>query len=80
MLEKFHRQVIESVHSFFPVGQDSVDNLLGVVQAKKFLAPNPTQLVELQAILQQPLYVPESIRFPYSYIPSHLLTGELIFD
>ncbi len=61
-LEKIRRQVIGSVHSFFPVGEDSVDNLLGVVQAKEFLAHNPTQPVELQALLQQPLYVPESMR------------------
>lgn len=61
-LDKIHRQVIESVHSFFPVAEDSVDNILGVVQAKEFLAHNPTKLVELQTILHQPLYVPESMR------------------
>lgn len=61
-LEKIRRQVIESVHSFFPVAQDNVDNVLGVVEAKEFLAHNPTQLIELRTILQQPLYVPESMR------------------
>ncbi len=61
-LEKIRREVIESVHSFFPVAHESVDNVLGIVQAKEFLAENPTQPLELQAILHQPLYVPESMR------------------
>ena len=61
-LEQIRREVVESAHSFFPVGEDGVDNILGVVQAKEFLAHNPMQLVELQGILQQPLYVPENMR------------------
>jgi CBS domain containing-hemolysin-like protein len=61
-LPQLRRQVIESFHSLFPVGQDSVDNILGIVQAKEFLAHNLTQLVEVQGILQQPLYVPESMK------------------
>ncbi|OUL30751.1 hemolysin family protein [Nostoc sp. 106C] len=60
-LETIRRQVISSIHSFFPVGQDSIDNLLGVVQTKEFLAQNPTQPLELQAILKPILYVPESM-------------------
>ena len=60
-LETIRSQVIASIHSFFPVGQDSIDNLLGVVQTKEFLAQNPTQPIELQAILKPILYVPESM-------------------
>ena len=61
-LDKIRRDVIESTHSMFPVGQDGIDNLLGVVQAKEFLAHGPSQPVDLQALLQQPLYVPESMK------------------
>jgi CBS domain containing-hemolysin-like protein len=61
-LPQIRHQVIESAHSFFPVGQDSVDSMLGIVQAKEFLVHNPSQPIELQALLQQPLYVPESMR------------------
>ena len=61
-LDKIRRQVIESVHSLFPVGQDNIDNLLGVVQAKEFLANAPTQPLELQSLVERPLYVPESMR------------------
>lgn|ERR671933_152608 len=61
-LESIRRLVVESIHSFFPVAQENVDNILGIVEAKKFLAHNPTQPIELQALLHQPLYVPESMR------------------
>ncbi len=61
-LEKIRRKITESPHSLFPVGQDSVDNLLGMVQAKEFLAHPPSQPIDLQASLLQPLYVPESMR------------------
>ncbi|HEY9603441.1 MAG TPA: hemolysin family protein, partial [Allocoleopsis sp.] len=61
-LPQIRHQVIESHHTFFPVGEDSVDNILGIIQAKEFLVKNPTQLVELQELLNQPLYVPESMR------------------
>ncbi|MEH2338760.1 hemolysin family protein [Nostoc sp.] len=60
-LEIVRHQVIKSMHYFFPVGQDNVDNLLGVVQTKEFLAHNPTQPIELQALLKPLLYVPESM-------------------
>ncbi|MEH2146766.1 hemolysin family protein [Nostoc sp.] len=61
-LSKIRSQVIESIHSFFPVGQQSIDNLLGIVQTKEFLAQNPTQAIELQALLKSLLYVPESMK------------------
>ncbi|MEH2289353.1 hemolysin family protein [Nostoc sp.] len=61
-LSKIRSQVIESIHSFFPVAQQSIDNLLGIVQTKEFLAQNPTQAIELQALLKPLLYVPESMK------------------
>ncbi|WP_207794507.1 hypothetical protein [Nostoc sp. UIC 10630] len=61
-LSKIRSQVIESIHSFFPVGQQSIDNLLGIVQTKEFLAQNPTQAIELQALLKPLLYVPDSMK------------------
>ncbi|MEH2424817.1 MAG: hemolysin family protein [Nostoc sp.] len=61
-LSKIRSQVIESIHSFFPVGQQSLDNLLGIVQTKEFLAQNPTQPIELQVLLKPLLYVPESMK------------------
>lgn len=55
------RKIAESGHSRFPVSQDSLDNMVGIVQAKdlstRLLAGQP---VDLRAIAQPPLYVPET--------------------
>ncbi|MEH1843376.1 MAG: hemolysin family protein [Nostoc sp.] len=61
-LSEIRSQVVGSIHSFFPVAQQSIDNLLGIVQTKEFLAQNPTQAIELQALLKPLLYVPESMK------------------
>jgi len=60
-LDKIRREITESFHLLFSVGQGSIDNLLDVLQAKEFLAHTPSQIVDLQTLLHQPLYVPESI-------------------
>jgi CBS domain containing-hemolysin-like protein len=58
--QQIHHKVTESAHSHFPVCQDSIDNLLGVVQAKELLAQTLVdQPVDLKTFLRQPLYVPE---------------------
>ncbi len=59
--DKIRHKVTESFHSLFPVGQGSIDELLGVIQAKEFLVHNPNQPIDLQTLLHQPLYVPESM-------------------
>jgi CBS domain containing-hemolysin-like protein len=62
-LSQLRHKITESIHSRFPVSQGSIDHLLGIVQAKQFLAANLTsQSVDLKALLLQPLYVPESMR------------------
>jgi putative hemolysin len=62
-LEEIQQTLAESVHSRFLVAQGSLDNVLGVVHAKDlllhFLRGQP---LDLAAMLQQPLYVPESMR------------------
>lgn len=58
--QEIHRKITESVHSHFPVCQDSVDNLLGVVHAKELLGQSLVdQSIDLKPFLRQPLYVPE---------------------
>lgn len=62
-LDKLQQEITESVHSRFLVCQDSLDNPLGIVGAKEFLAArlvNPA--LNLTALLTPPLYVPESMR------------------
>ena len=60
---EIRRTITESVHSRFLVADGSLDNVLGVVHAKDLLAHVlGEQVVDLAATLQQPLYVPESMR------------------
>jgi putative hemolysin len=62
-LEEIQQTIIQSIHSRFLVAQGSLDDVLGVVHAKElllhFLRGEP---LDLAATLQQPLYVPESMR------------------
>ena len=60
---EIRRTITESAHSRFLVADGSLDNVLGVVHAKDLLAHVlGEQVVNLEATLQQPLYVPESMR------------------
>jgi putative hemolysin len=62
-LEEMRRIVTESVHSRFLIAQGTLDNVLGVVHAKDLLARTLVgQPIDLMALVQQPLYVPESMR------------------
>jgi magnesium and cobalt exporter, CNNM family len=61
--QEIRRTITESVHSRFLVADGSLDNVLGVVHAKDLLAHIlGEQVVDLAATIQQPLYVPESMR------------------
>jgi putative hemolysin len=61
--QEIRHTITESAHSRFLVADGSLDNVLGVVHAKDLLAHIlGEQVVDLDATLQQPLYVPESMR------------------
>jgi magnesium and cobalt exporter, CNNM family len=61
--EEIRHTITESAHSRFLVADGSLDNVLGVVHAKDLLAHVlAEQVVDLAATLQQPSYVPESMR------------------
>ncbi len=63
LAQEIRRTITESAHSRFLVAEGSLDNVLGVVHAKDLLAHLlGEQVVDLEATLQQPLYVPESMR------------------
>lgn len=58
--EEHQRKIVTTGHSRFPVAQGSLDNVLGVVQAKDLLAASLAgHSVDLQANLREPLFVPE---------------------
>lgn len=61
-LQETKRKIIESGYSRFPVADASLDDVLGIIQAKDLLsaalAGNP---MDLKASLQQPLFLPRTM-------------------
>jgi putative hemolysin len=63
--EDIRRKLTDSVYSRFPVGQESLDNALGIVQAKDLLVWSlGGQPIDLRASLRPLLFVPESTPAP----------------
>jgi putative hemolysin len=60
--ESIQQKVIQYRHSRFPVAQDNLDNVIGVVWAKDLLVQslsgNP---LDLKVLLHPPLFIPESM-------------------
>ncbi|MBF2003471.1 MAG: HlyC/CorC family transporter [Synechococcales cyanobacterium C42_A2020_086] len=55
------RKMSESRHSRFPVCQDTLDNVLGVVHVTDVLSSSLSgQPIDLATLLRQPLFIPES--------------------
>jgi putative hemolysin len=60
-LDVSQRKVAETLHGRFPVAQDSLDNVLGVVQSKELLTRQLSgQPFDIQTALRPALYVPDS--------------------
>lgn len=53
--------IFKMPHSRLIVAEGSLDHILGVVETKELLQQKINGKVEIQSLLQQPLYVPESI-------------------
>jgi magnesium and cobalt exporter, CNNM family len=61
--ENIIREVTTSGYSRFPVGQDSLDNVLGTVRTKDLLAQYVAgQQLDLKGALRPPLFAPETMR------------------
>jgi putative hemolysin len=59
--EENRHKITESRHSRYPVCQESLDNVLGIVHVKDLLAqPTPGHGFDLTASLRQPLFLAES--------------------
>ena len=60
--EVIRSQIIASQHTRFPVAQSSLDNVIGILQVRDFLArcldDGP---VDIEAMLQPPLFIPDSM-------------------
>ena len=60
--EEIQRKIANSRHSRFPVIQDSLDNVLGIVRAKDLLTQSlANQQLDLMAWLHPPLFIPENM-------------------
>jgi putative hemolysin len=60
--EETRRKIIDSDHGRYPIARGSLDNLVGIVQAKDLLERAISgQALDLQATMLQPLIVPESM-------------------
>jgi len=57
---EIRRKVKDSPFSRFPVGDDSLDNVVGVVKAKDLLLADLKNGKQLKEIARPPLYVPET--------------------
>ena len=59
--EEIRLKIADSGRSRFPVGQGSLDNILGIVQVKDMLGRNMAgKPIDLKTSLRRPLFVPES--------------------
>ena len=56
---EIRRRMSESLYSRFPVCEGAVDNVIGVVKAKDYLALS-SETASLRSVLKQPLFVPET--------------------
>ncbi|HTX92734.1 MAG TPA: hemolysin family protein [Anaerolineales bacterium] len=59
-VDEIRRKVQDSPFSRFPVGEDSLDSVLGVVKAKNLLLADLQDGRELKKILREPIYIPET--------------------
>jgi putative hemolysin len=56
------QKIVESHHSFFPVYEESIDKVIGIISVKKLFAfQRVGALTEIRGHLEEPLYVAESM-------------------
>jgi putative hemolysin len=62
-LEENKEVILESTYSRFPVGEGSLENLLGIARVRDILSAHLSgEKIDLVANLQKPLFVPENTR------------------
>lgn len=60
--EEIRRVIAEDPHSNYPIGQESLDNVVGILSAKDCLAKSIAGLpVEVDQLMRRPLIIPEGI-------------------
>lgn len=60
--EELQKKIIESERAVFPVGKESLDNFVGVIQVKELINPAlRNEPIDIKKYLRKPLLVPESL-------------------
>jgi putative hemolysin len=61
-MEEIRRRIADSGHSRLPVARETLDQVIGVVQAKDLLAELlKDKPLNIESVLQQPLFVPRTV-------------------
>lgn len=58
-VQEILKEIKESGHSKFPVGEDSLDNLLGIVSAKDFLENHTEEGFNIRSLIRKPIILNE---------------------
>ncbi len=61
--EEIQKKIVENPYQFYPVGQGSIENIQGIVEAKDLLVQILSQSpFDLKSLVRQPIFVPASTR------------------
>ncbi len=61
-IEEWSKEISETNHSVYPVCDESVDNIIGIVSSKDFYRMMCTENRDVKKIMRSPYFVPESIK------------------
>lgn len=61
-IEEWDNIMLETNHSVYPVCDESVDNIIGIVTSKDFYRMLRTDVKDVNSIMRTPFFVPESIK------------------
>jgi len=61
--QQLHQKVAEAGHALFPLCEDTLDNVLGIVRTQDILGQSLSgRALDLKAVVRQPLFLPESVQ------------------
>lgn len=61
-IEEWDKVMLETNHSIYPVCDESVDNIIGIISSKDFYRMLRTDVRAVSSIMKTPFFVPESIK------------------
>ncbi len=61
-IEEWDKSMLETNHSVYPVCDESVDNIIGIISSKDFYRMLRSDQIDVRSIMKTPFFVPESIK------------------